>query len=171
MTVSRLLVSCLVGLAMTSAASAHATFENPESRPGSSYKAVLKIPHGCSGSATLKVRVQIPEGFFGVKPQPKAGWSLETIRHAYAKPYQSYHRQLTEGVVEIIWSGRLPDDFYDDFVFTGQFAKDLPTGQPFFFPVVQECETGADRWIELPKPGQDPHTLEFPAPGVRLLAP
>ena len=29
---------------------------------GSSYKAVFVVPHGCAGSATIKIRVQIPEG-------------------------------------------------------------------------------------------------------------
>ena len=41
---------------------------------GAGARLTLRVPHGCAGSATLKVRVQVPEGMFSVKPMPKAGW-------------------------------------------------------------------------------------------------
>jgi uncharacterized protein YcnI len=34
---------------------------------------------------------------------------------------------------------------------------------------VQECANGAERWIEIPAAGQDPESLESPAPGLKLL--
>src|SRR5690606_13900068 len=52
-------------------AHAHATLEKAEAAPGS-YKAVIRIPHGCDGQPTETVRVEVPEGYIGVKPQPKA---------------------------------------------------------------------------------------------------
>ena len=42
--------------------SAHVTLEAKQATIGSSYKAVFAVPHGCAGSATIKIRVQIPEG-------------------------------------------------------------------------------------------------------------
>ena len=57
-----------------SPAAAHVTLEHREATIGSSYKAVFVVPHGCAGSATVKVRVQIPDGVIAVKPMPKAGW-------------------------------------------------------------------------------------------------
>ena len=54
-----------------SSASAHITLENREATVGTFYKAVFAVPHGCAGSATVKIRVQIPEGVIGVKPMPK----------------------------------------------------------------------------------------------------
>ncbi len=96
------------------AALAHATLEQSEAKVGSSYKAVLRVPHGCEGKPTTTVRIQVPEGVIGVKPQPKPGWTLATTRGKYAKAYDFYGHQLTEGVKEIVWSGgSLPDDFYD----------------------------------------------------------
>jgi uncharacterized protein YcnI len=62
---------------------AHVTLETQEAHVGSTYKAVLRVPHGCEGAATLKVRVQVPEGVIAVKPMPKAGWTLETVKGAY----------------------------------------------------------------------------------------
>jgi uncharacterized protein YcnI len=34
---------------------------------------------------------------------------------------------------------------------------------------VQECATGAERWIEIPAAGQTSDDLEDPAPGVMVL--
>jgi uncharacterized protein YcnI len=42
-------------------------------------------------------------------------------------------------------------------------------GQKLYFPVVQECDGTADRWIEIPAAGQDEDALENPAPGIKLL--
>ncbi|RVA65424.1 DUF1775 domain-containing protein, partial [Mesorhizobium sp. M7A.F.Ca.CA.001.08.2.1] len=48
-------------------------------------------------------------------------------------------------------------------------TADLPVGQKLYFPVVQECDGAADRWIEIPAAGQDEDALESPAPGIKLL--
>ena len=105
-------------------ATAHVTLENLEAKVGTSYKAVLRVPHGCDGTATTVIRVKIPEGVIGVKPMPKPGWTLTTVTGKYPKAYDLFHRQITEGVTEISWSGgKLPDDWYDEFVFQGFLAE------------------------------------------------
>ncbi|TDM67946.1 hypothetical protein CEE99_13615, partial [Lactobacillus crispatus] len=42
-----------------------------------------------------------------------------------------------------------------------------------YFPVVQECEQGVSRWIDIPAEGQGggghEHGSKTPAPGVKLL--
>jgi uncharacterized protein YcnI len=154
----------------TSVAFAHITLETQEAAVGSTYKAVLRVPHGCEGKATTALRVQIPEGVISVKPMPKPGWTLQVKKGKYEKSYQLYGEAIASGVKEIDWSaGSLPDEFYDEFVFRGQLAADLPAGQKIYFPVVQECDGVADRWIEIPAAGQNEDALEFPAPGLRLL--
>lgn len=151
-------------------ASAHVTLEVREAKAGSPYKAVLKVPHGCDGTATLKVKAQIPEGLIAVKPMPKAGWQLETVKGAYAKTYPYYHGvKLSEGVKEITWTGKLADEHYDEFVFSGFLAAELPAGR-LYIPVIQECEKGEARWADIPAAGQDAHALKFPAPGLTVLA-
>lgn len=74
----------------TSAAFGHITLETQEAPVGSTYKAVLRVPHGCEGKATIAVRVQIPEGVIGVKPMPKPGWTLQVKKGKYEKSYQLY---------------------------------------------------------------------------------
>ena len=150
---------------------AHVTLETREAKAGTGYKAVLKVPHGCDGSATLKVRAQIPEGVIAVKPMTKPGWQIETVKGSYGRSYPYYHgQQLSEGVKEIVWSGgKLPDEFYDEFVFASFLASDLPEGR-LYFPVTQECEKGEARWTEIPAQDQDAHALKSPAPAVVILA-
>ncbi len=151
-------------------AAAHVTLENQEARVGNAYKAVLRVPHGCEGTATIAIRVKIPEGMIGVKPMPKPGWALVTVTGKYPKAYDLFHRQLTEGVVEISWSGgKLSDEWYDEFVFQGYLAGDLDIAKPVYFPVVQECEKGAHRWIEIPASGKLPSDYPEPAPSLKLL--
>jgi uncharacterized protein YcnI len=155
-------------LATSSAALAHATLEKAEAPANSTYKAVIRIGHGCDGSATTAIRVQIPEGVIAVKPMPKPGWELSTKIEPYAQPVKYYEDNLTEGVREIAWTGgKLPDAWYDEFVFRGRLP-DGPVGGTIYFPVVQECEQGVHRWIEIPAEGKSADDYEEPAPGLRL---
>src|SRR3954453_7121009 len=142
------LYACLLVAAVVAPAHAHVTLEQQEAPVGATYKAVLRVPHGCEGSATTAIRVKIPEGVIGVKPMPKPGWTLATVTAKYPKAYELFHRKLTEGVTEISWSGgKLPDAWYDEFVFQGFVAGDLEPGRMLYVPVVQECESGVHRWI------------------------
>ena len=152
---------------------AHVSLETRQAPVGSSYKAVFKVPHGCAGSATTKIRVQIPEGVISVKPMPKPGWTLETVKGKYAAEYDYFGNKQSEGVKEVVWSGgKLPDDHYDEFVVTTYLTGGLKVGSTLYFPVVQECEQGVSRWIDIPKEKEGEahnHDSKTPAPGVKLL--
>jgi uncharacterized protein YcnI len=148
-------------------ASAHVTLETAQAQVGGSYKAVFRVGHGCSGSPTVAIRVKIPAGMIAVKPMPKPGWKLDTVTSKYDKPVKYFDSQLTEGVSEVSWSGgKLLDAHYDEFILRGAFTRDLPVGKMAYFPLVQECEKGIHRWIEIPVEGK-PEPAE-PAPGVKL---
>lgn len=160
-----------LGLALFAApALAHVTLETQSAPVGSTYKAVARVPHGCKGAATIKVRVQIPEGVIAIKPMPKAGWTLETVKGKYEKSYDYYGTPTSEGVREVVWSGgKLLDDHYDEFVFRGYLTTDLKPETTLYVPVVQECEGGAvERWIEIPAAGKSADDYKFPAPGLKL---
>jgi uncharacterized protein YcnI len=165
-----LLIGALV-LAGVLPAAAHVTLETQEAKIGMPYKAVLRVPHGCEGSATTALRVRIPDGIIAVKPMPKPGWTLTTSSGKYSKTYTFFHNaKLSEGVTEITWSGgKLPDAWYDEFVFQGFLAGDLEAGKTLYFPVVQECEQGVNRWIEIPAAGKSAADYPEPAPALRLL--
>lgn len=161
----------LLSLFSSLPALAHATFENGQAQQNSTYKAVLRVPHGCDGQATHTVRVTIPEGMIAVKPMPKAGWTLKTTSTPYVKPYSLYGRDVKDGVSEIVWSGgQLGDDQYDEFIFQTRITDRVPAMQTLHVPVVQECATSQVKWTEMPAAGQDPHALKFPAPGIHIMA-
>jgi uncharacterized protein YcnI len=159
---------CVVAICgLGSSAFAHVTLERNTAPIGTPYKAVLRVPHGCDGSATTAIRVRIPDGVIDVKPMPKPGWTLNLVNGKYAKTYSLYRAQVSEGVTEIDWTGgNLPDDYYDEFIFQSFLASDLQPGQTIYFPVVQECEKGVHRWIEIPTEGSD---YPEPAPGLKLV--
>ena len=106
-----------------------------------------------------------------VKPMPKPGWKIETVSGNYPKTYSYFHgAKLSEGVVEVSFcGGHLPDSYYDEFVFTGFLAADLEPGKTLYFPVVQECEKGVHRWIEIPAAGKSSRDYPEPAPALKLL--
>src|SRR5215207_3354713 len=107
-TVCGALTAAIIAVATT--ALAHSTLETSQASPNSTYKGVLRVPHGCKGEATRTVRIQIPETIIDVRPMPKAGWTLTTARGAYAKSYDLYGKPVADGVKEIVWSrGELPD--------------------------------------------------------------
>jgi uncharacterized protein YcnI len=161
----------LATAALTYSAAAHVTLEYEEAAPDSSYKAVLRVPHGCKGAATNTVRVQIPEGLIVAKPMPKPGWQVELKEGDYAKSYDYYGTPVSKGVKEIAWTGgNLPDNFYDEFVFRVRVTNFTP-GTRIYLPVVQECGSAAERWIEIPEAGKSEDDYEYPAPGFTIVEP
>ncbi|HLH98002.1 MAG TPA: YcnI family protein [Xanthobacteraceae bacterium] len=157
-----------VALSASVPAFAHITLENQQAEIGRSYKAVLRVPHGCNGSATIAVKVRIPDGFTDVKPMPKPGWKLDVMRGEYEKPASVRGTNVGEGVTEVDWTGgNLPDAYYDEFVLTGYVGDGAQAGDTMYFRVVQECEKGINRWIEIPQDGKaEP---EEPAAALKLL--
>jgi len=168
------LLSTVGVLACCTTTLAHVALENEQAPVGSQYKAVLQVLHGCNGSATTTIRVRIPDGIVAVRPMPKAGWRLDVVSGKYAKPHTVGHAQVSEGITEVAWSGgNLPDAFYDEFVFMATVAGDLQEGQMIYFPVVQQCERGVHRWIDIPTgsapAGGHGEGGAQPAPGLKLL--
>src|SRR3712207_2036824 len=161
-------LAALFACTLSGNAPAHVTLEPQEAPAGAIYEAVLRVGHGCEGSPTTIIRVRIPDGVIAVKPMPKPGWKLSTTVEPYPQPVAYFEDMLTEGVREIAWTGgKLPDDWYDEFVFRAKLPEG-EVGSIIYFPVVQECETGVHRWIEIPEPGRSADDYEEPAPGVTL---
>lgn len=162
----------VVGVAATLAATAHAhvTLEDAAAPAGSYYKAVFRVPHGCSGAATTRVAIKVPDGFIAVKAQPKPGWSLTTTTGAYGEAYDLHGASVAEGVQAVTWSGgELPDDQFDEFAIMGYLVPGLNAGSVLYFPIVQGCGDSVERWIELPEAGSDGKGLSRPAPALQLM--
>ena len=149
-------------------AAAHITLETAEAPAGSYYKAVFRVSHGCKGSPTTAIRVHIPAGVTSVKPQPKAGWQIEIVKD---EPHGSGHaghggHGRGAAVGEVIWTGRLLDEHYDEFVLRMKLP-DTP-GAALLFPIVQTCEQGEQRWVESANPGKPADHDRMTAPLLRL---
>lgn len=152
-------------LALITPAMAHIGLAEQEAAIGSTFKATLVVGHGCAGAATTQVRVKIPEGFYNVRPMPKPGWKVDFVIGPYESPFENHGTTLTEGVTEISWSGgELPDSQFDEFAFRGTFGGKLDVGSRFYFPVLQQCGTAEDAWIDT----SGSEEAEYPAPSVTL---
>lgn len=167
-TLSLAAAAAFVGSCFTTpAALAHATLEQQQAEAGSFYKAVMRIGHGCEGAPTTAVRIRIPDGVRQAKPMPKPGWELKTVVEKLDQPYDWYGQTVTEDVREIVWSGgKLPDNFYDEFVFRAKLPDD--GAEVLYFKTVQECETGVHRWIDIPEEGKSAEDYPEPAPSLTL---
>jgi uncharacterized protein YcnI len=153
-----------------SPAGAHVTLENREAPVGAPYRAVFVVPHGCAGSATIKLRVEIPEGVIAMEPAPKPGWNVDVVKAKYAADYDYQGSKLSEGIKEVVWSGgKLPPHQHDEFTVDTYLTGSLKPDSMLYFPTVQECEQGISRWIDIPAEGGDPHDTGSPAPGVKLM--
>jgi periplasmic copper chaperone A len=157
-------------LALPAAAAAQVTVSPDESASDGYAKLDFSVPHGCDGSATRRLRVQIPETVPSVTPQVHPGWSIET-KTGPKEEVELHGETINEGVSEVIWTAEdapLPDHYLDVF---GMSVK-LPAGEgeTVYFPAVQECEKGETGWIEIPAEGESSEELEEPAPAVTLTA-
>lgn len=161
---TKLIAACAL-LAGAAPAFSHIVLENKSAPAGSSYKAQFLVGHGCQGSATTGVAVQIPTGFLGAKPYPKAGWTVSTQHGKLAKPHDSHGKQVTEDVTVVSWKAAtrqaaLPDAFSDEFVLRGK----TPEGAgPLWFKVLQTCDSGSNDWSDVPVSGTATQGLKFPA--------
>lgn len=149
----------------TSASFGHVVLADQAALANTSYRATLRVGHGCEGSPITAVRVIIPEGFRGAKPMPHAGWVLSTKVGKLSKPYDDHGKTITEGLQEVTWtaSGKdnwLQDDWYDEFVLRGTLAV---KGGAMWFKVLQTCEKGSIDWAEVPASGTSTKGLKFPA--------
>lgn len=162
------IISASVAIGAATKAEAHATVWPERASIGTYVKTTITIPHGCDRSPTHTIRLSIPEGYIGVKPQPKDGWTVTTRTAAYAKTYQNHGRAVSEGVVEVTWTGGpLADDRFEEFAILG-FVADGGPSQSFAFATTQVCEKGEIAWLDMPAAGQDAHSLKYPVPVMQL---
>jgi uncharacterized protein YcnI len=159
-------ISAGAALVATSPAWGHVVLSQAQAPAGSYYTAYFRVGHGCAGSATTALRIEVPPDVVTVRPQPKPGWSLNIEHQPLASPIKGEGgRLITERVSAITWTGGpLPDDEWDEF---GMSTK-LPdhTGV-LYFPAVQICVQGSERWADTPSGGAPAH-LSHPAPTVTL---
>lgn len=161
------IAAALLSVCAVGESAAHVT-ANPNTAPAGSYfRTALRVGHGCDGSATVALRVTVPDDIYSIRPQMKPGWTITITKKALPAPVDIGHgHSITEKVDTIEWrGGPLPDAYFDEFGLSMKLP-DRPAGSRIDFPVVQECEQGERRWIELPVDGGA--RPKDPAPSVTL---
>ncbi|GAA1842637.1 YcnI family protein [Microbacterium koreense] len=141
------------------AASAHVVVSPGTATAGGYSVLTFAFSHGCDGSPTTALAIDLPEGIESVAPEIAPGWSIEAVG-------------ADEGVAtEVIFTADEPIDAHLRATVSVQvkFAEDT-AGQTVAFPVVQSCVEGENAWVELAEEGQDPHDLDAPAPLVTIAA-
>jgi uncharacterized protein YcnI len=165
---ARIALTLGAALVLAAPAAAHVT-ANPATAPSDGFAVIaFRVPHGCEGSPTTSLTVQIPEGVVNVKPEAVAGWQVATKIGQYAEPVELFGEQVTEGVKEVTWSGgSLPDNQFLDFGLSVKLPP-LAPGTKLNFPTIQRCAKGVERWIQVPVEGEE--EPELPTPQVELIA-
>lgn len=155
-------------VAMT--ASAHVTVSSDTEEPGSYAVLTFSIPHGCDGSPTTALSLQVPQGINAATPTRNPFWTVESVLETLTDPLTDSHgNEVSQRVSEIVWTATtpLPDDQRDTLEVSLQLPEQAPV-DTLWFPVVQTCEHGETAWVQVPADGQDPHELSAPAPSITL---
>ena len=151
-------------------AAAHVTISPGEGTAGSYTVLTASVPHGCDGSPTTEVAIQMPEEILSVTPTRNPLWDVRTVMQQLDEPVADPHgNEVTERVGQVVYTARepLPEGYRDAFELSLQLPE--AAGETLAFPVVQTCEQGETAWVETAADG-DTEELEAPAPTVTLLA-
>jgi periplasmic copper chaperone A len=171
-TLPTLATGALAAVALTAApAGAHVTVTPSTTEAGAYTVLTFSVGHGCEGSPTTKLAIQMPEQIPSVTPTVNPRWDVEKVTEQLSEPVEDAHgNQLTARVSQVVYTARQPlADGYRD---TVELSVQLPdaAGETLAFPVVQSCVKGETGWVETAAEGQDPHELEAPAPVVTITA-
>lgn len=165
-------IAAALGLSLAAPLSfSHIVLGDPAALAGTSYRATLRVGHGCDGSPTTAIQVSIPPGFRGAKPMPKPGWTLAVKTAKLETPYDDHGKPVTEDVAEITWTAAskdnwLPDAWYDEFVLRGGLPSQAG---PMWFKVVQRCDKGSNHWVEIPATGTSTKGIKAPAALLEII--
>jgi uncharacterized protein YcnI len=158
-------ITAVAALGAVAAAGAHVTPAPGSAAAGSFSLIAFQVGHGCEGSPTKSVTIQIPAGVIYVKPQVKSGWRIKMTKGKLPEPGTLFGSKVTTGVRSVTWSGgTLPDSYYDTFNLYIMVPNKV--GKTLYFPTVQRCAKGVHRWITIPQQGKP--EPEEPAPGLKV---
>ena len=158
-------------LGLAAPASAHVTISASTTAAGAFTVLTVSVPHGCDGSSTTEVAIQIPEQINAVTPTRNPLWEVDKQVEQLDPPVTDAHgNEITERVATVTYTAitPLPEGYRDAFELSLQLPEQ--EGETLVFPTIQTCEQGESAWIEVPEDGQDPEELELPAPSVTVTA-
>ena len=165
-----LVAAAAVTLVAAAPASAHVTVSPSDATAGAFTVLTVSVPHGCDGSPTTRIEMQIPEQILEVTPTRNPFYEVETKVTELDEPVTDGDgNEVTERISSVVYTADepLPDGMRDTFELSFQ-VPDV-AGETLNFPTVQTCAKGETAWIEVPEEGQDAEELESPAPAFEVL--
>ena len=117
------------------AANAHVTISSDTAEAGAYSLLTFGVPHGCDGSATTAVSIQIPEEITSVTPTRNPLYTVETISETLDTPITDGHgNEVTQRIAEVVYTTQtpLPDDQRDAFELSLQLPEDASRHDPVF---------------------------------------
>jgi uncharacterized protein YcnI len=146
--IAPVLVVAAVLVALAAPAGAHVDAEASTDGTGVT-RIELSFSHGCEGEPTTTLRARSPEGATDVVAEEAPGWTSSVDGD------------------QVTWTGgSVPDGQAASFAFTARLAQAEGTEVPV--PVIQQCPTLANEWIE--PPTDDTSEASSPAPVVAVPA-
>lgn len=158
-------------LAGLPAASAHVS-ATPDKTAANSYALLtFGIPHGCDTSGTTKMTITLPAELNDAQPTVNPNWTVEKVVEQLPEPKKlADGATITKRTSKIVYTAKAPLDpeLRDALVLSVKLPD--AAGKTLHFPTLQNCEQGQTDWSEIAKDGQDPHSLEAPAPSLTVTA-
>ena len=158
----------LMGLGLAGAA-AHVTITPNTTAAGAHALLPVGFSHDCDGSPTNKLTISLPEPLVDAKPEIVPGWTVEKVTETLDEPLTLDNgSSVTERIGQIVYTAETPVE--DGYLQQFDISVQLPDGEgeTLAFPVLQSCEEGETDWAQIPAEGEDPHSLEAPAPTITL---
>jgi uncharacterized protein YcnI len=160
-----------VALSFAAPASAHVTATPSTAAAGAYTVVTFSVGHGCEGSPTTKIEIQVPESVLSVTPSRHPFYDVEKTIEQLDEPVADAHgNEVTERTASIVYTATtpLPDGQRDAFELSFQIPD--AEGETLSFPTIQTCQKGETGWVEVPADGQDADELESPAPAFEIVA-
>jgi uncharacterized protein YcnI len=160
-----------IALSLAAPASAHVTATPSTAAAGAYTVVTFSVGHGCEGSPTTKIEIQVPESVLSVTPSRNPFYDVEKTIEKLDEPVADAHgNEVTERTASIVYTAStpLPDGERDAFELSFQLPD--AEGETLSFPTIQTCEKGETGWTEVPADGQDAEELESPAPAFEIVA-
>ncbi|WP_311257575.1 YcnI family protein [Microbacterium sp. WCS2018Hpa-9] len=148
----------ILALAIPAMASAHVSVSPDELVAGDHGVLTFSFAHGCDNSPTTSLKVTMPEGLASVAPTMDSDWAIDIEKG-------------DDGLVSAVTYtavAPVPNELRGAVSMAVGLDEDTPDS--LAFPVVQTCVEGSTEWTQLAEDGEDPHSLDAPAPVVEVVA-
>jgi periplasmic copper chaperone A len=151
-------------LTLPATAAAHVTLQPQEAPAKAFVREDIRVPNELDNASTIKVDVQLPDGFLSVSYEPvNPGWKTKVTTQKLPQPVKTEDGEVTEQVKRVTWTGgTIGPGQFQDFPLSVQIP-DKP-GQALTFKAIQTYDNGkVVRWIGPPDAAE-------PAPQLKVTA-